>query len=142
MDGQRNLFGESEPTPGLTKGQEVVVRQHVRRMQVDRERRNRKKKPYRKETWEVRFGRFHGQNPHVYARLVAMARQLRASGIERYGIKALYEVLRFESLTTKNTEGPSAPFKLNNNFTAYYARLIERQEPDLAGFFQMRSTKS
>jgi hypothetical protein len=30
-------------------------------------------------------------------------------------------------------------FKVNNDYAAYYARLIMWQEPDLGGFFQLRS---
>jgi hypothetical protein len=32
-------------------------------------------------------------------------------------------------------------WKLNNNYTAHYARLVMNQEPDLAGFFETRQRK-
>jgi len=46
---------------------------------------------------EDRFRRFHEQNPHVMTELVRLARQLKASGYDRYSIKGLWEVLRWRS---------------------------------------------
>jgi len=38
-----------------------------------------------------------------------------------------------------NTNAPVSTFKLNNNYTACYARLLmERNPEDLAGFFELR----
>jgi hypothetical protein len=34
------------------------------------------------------------------------------------------------------------PFKLNNDFTARYARAIMMSEPDLSDFFQVRKLRS
>ena len=33
-------------------------------------------------------------------------------------------------------------FKLNNNFTSRYARLIEREHPELRGFFRKRRLRA
>ena len=33
-------------------------------------------------------------------------------------------------------------YKINNNFTAFYARLIMAQEPDLAGIFDLRTSEA
>ncbi len=53
-------------------------------------------------------------------------------------MKMLYEVTRWEFwLATESDD----EFKLNNNFTAYYARLIMEQEPDLAGMFELRKVR-
>jgi len=85
-----------------------------------------------------RFEAFHAENPRVYERLVAMARELRARGRERVGIGMLFEVLRWEHAIS--TTGDD--FRLNNNFRSRYVRLIERREPDLRGLFETRELRA
>jgi hypothetical protein len=84
---------------------------------------------------EEAFAAFHAQHPEVYRELVRIARRLRDQGWERFGIKTVWEVARYRSMIG-NTAGKGP--KLNNNFTAYYARLIMEQEPDLADVFKTR----
>lgn len=83
------------------------------------------------------FEQFHRDNPQVYAILVRLAREwVRATGRDKLGIKALYERARWEiAIQTQD-----ADYKLNNNFTAFYARLIMAQEPDLSELFHMRGS--
>lgn len=83
---------------------------------------------------EQAFRQFHGDNPAVYSQLVTMAKTLKQRGYQHYGMKGLFEVLRWErAITTTGSE-----FKLNNNYTSYYARLIMQKEPFLRGFFRIR----
>lgn len=87
---------------------------------------------------EQGFRDFHGANPHVYVRLVELARQLRERGHRRVGMKMLFEVLRWEhALRTTGDD-----FRLNNNYTAYYARLVMEREPDLDGIFETRELRT
>lgn len=83
---------------------------------------------------EAEFRIFHRENPHVYEKLVELARQARTNGRQTLGIGMLFEVLRWEHLIY--TTDPD--FKLNNNYRSYYARLMMKNEPDLAGMFQTR----
>lgn len=86
---------------------------------------------------DAKFRRFHSQNPHVYSHLERLAFKLRNRGVQRWGVKALWEVLRYE--LALNTDEPVGAYKLNNSFTAYYARLLmERNPEDLADFFETR----
>ena len=81
------------------------------------------------------FRKFHAENPHVYVLLVTYAHQVRAAGFQHYGMKSLFERVRWHlDFETADQDG----FKLNNNYTAYYARLIDEREPLLRGFFRMR----
>ena len=81
-----------------------------------------------------RFDAFHAENPHVLDNLKALAMDLRSRGVTRYGIKALYEVLRYNrALATRGDV-----FKLNNNYTAHYARKLMDEVPELEGFFETR----
>jgi len=88
-----------------------------------------------KVTLDAQFEEFHKNNPDVYRELVRLARMMKARGHKRIGIKMLWEVLRWERAmkTTDQTE-----WKLNNNYTSRYARLIMENEPDLKGFFVTR----
>ena len=83
-----------------------------------------------------RFWRFHAAHPAVYRELVRLARQLRERGHRRYGIGSLFEVLRWHSAL--GDADAVADYRLDNNHRSRYARLIEAQEADLAGFFACR----
>lgn len=82
-----------------------------------------------------RFEVFHRENPAVYAVMVSLARQWVArTGRDRVGIAALFERARWEiALVTGDPD-----HKINNDYRAYYARLIMAQEPGLAGLFEVR----
>jgi hypothetical protein len=86
-------------------------------------------------TLEDNFRRFHSMNPHVYEMLVKLARRWkRRSPGGRCGIGMLFETARWYL----NVVGVGEPMHLNNNYRAFYARLIMDQEPDLAGLFETR----
>lgn len=82
----------------------------------------------------AKFKAFHDANPWVADRLIAMTRTLMLKGHKRVGIGMLFEVLRWNHL--QSTVGD--PFKLNNNYRAYYVRLIEQRCPDMVGLFEKR----
>tara|TARA_B100000131_G_scaffold196123_1_gene188528 strand:+ start:161 stop:529 length:369 start_codon:yes stop_codon:yes gene_type:complete len=81
-----------------------------------------------------RFLVFHRDNPHVYQELKKLALGLTNRGFSKYSIKGLFEVLRYnESIQTSGKD-----FKLNNNYTSLYARMLMQNEASLAGFFSTR----
>lgn len=83
------------------------------------------------------FRAFHEANPHVYTNLRALALEMHdARPRERIGMKYLFEILRWHYKT--ETTRPEHEFRLNNNFTAYYARALMEGEPRLAGAFELR----
>lgn len=84
-----------------------------------------------------RFQAFHEANPHVYEALRDMALWLKDQG-KRAGMKLLFEQLRWLSLIQTDGE----PYKLNNDFTGRYARLIMEQEPQLDGYFEIRELRA
>jgi hypothetical protein len=86
---------------------------------------------------ELAFRDFHTNNPHVYTRLVYMARKWKRTQGSKLGMQMLFETIRWEDgINTIDTERPN--YKLNNNYAALYARLIMEQEPDLNGLFHIR----
>jgi hypothetical protein len=85
---------------------------------------------------EIAFAEFHDANPHVWLKLLEICRFVRREkGIQRWGIAACFERLRWVSQF--QTEGDC--YKLNNNFKAYYARRLNA-EPGLRGLFEVRTS--
>lgn len=89
---------------------------------------------------DQRFRDFHHDNPGVYNELVSMARQVKARGYHRIGIELIWSAFRWNRMmrTTPDEYG----FKLNDHFRSRYARMIMRNEPDLADFFQIRTLRT
>lgn len=85
-------------------------------------------------TIQERFEAFHAANPHVYSSLRRLALAARSRGVRRYGIKGLFEQLRWQYAI--QTAGDD--FRLNNIYSSRYARLLMDNEPGLAGFFETR----
>jgi hypothetical protein len=71
----------------------------------------------------------------VYETLLILSREwLRRMGGRKCGIGALYERARWEiALATSDPD-----FRLNNNFRAFYARLLMLNHPELRGLFDLR----
>ena len=84
---------------------------------------------------EQAFWEFHREHPWVYRELVRLSRELIRRGYDRFGIATVYEVCRWRSMMD---ELPGQGFKLNNNYRAYYARLMMQRESDLRGAFVTR----
>jgi hypothetical protein len=86
----------------------------------------------------ARFDRFDAANPQVYEALVSLARSIRSKRPEStIGIGMLYEVLRWRCYMETDTE---EPYRLSNDFRAFYARKIMRNAPDLDGIFQTKKS--
>ncbi len=80
--------------------------------------------------WE----KFHAEHVDVYHKLVDLSRECRQMGYKKFGMRALWERMRWHFQVERGEE----EFKLNNNFPPYYARFIMERNPDLAGFFETR----
>ena len=94
--------------------------------------------PFPALTIDRQFMAFHEANPHIYQNLrkLALDAQRRA---QLFGMKALFEILRWQY--AQATQGAET-FKLNNNYTCLYARLLMDREPALAGYFETRQRTS
>ena len=88
------------------------------------------------QTKSERFRDYHHKNPNVYGELRRLAFDLLRAGRTHYGMKGLFEVLRYEHARLTQAEDD---FKINNIFTPYYARLLMANNKDLEGFFEVRS---
>ena len=81
------------------------------------------------------FWKFHRENPQAYAMFVTFAWQAR-SRRERFSATTILHRMRWAA----EVEGMGdAHFKVNNNWSPYFARLLQAEEPDDFGeFFQTR----
>lgn len=88
---------------------------------------------------QVRFELFHTSNPHIFEAFYAAALDLKRQGRKRYGAKAIYEHMRFhQGLSTSGGD-----FKLDNNFTSRYARLLLTTYPgEFDDFLELRKLKT
>jgi hypothetical protein len=82
-----------------------------------------------------RFLEFHADNPHVAVLLEELAQQMVDAGRRRIGIKMLFEVARWHFYITTDSKDE---FKLNNSYTAHYARLLLEMHPEWGDLFQLR----
>lgn len=81
------------------------------------------------------FLSFHRSNPHVYREILRYAREMKARGRTRYSIWTIVGRVRWDHDIA--TDGRDE-FKINNNFSSIYARMVEHFHPDLRGFFETR----
>ena len=88
---------------------------------------------------EEKFLEFHAKHPEVYAALSRFAHQWRdRKGPDaRLGIKMVIERVRWELALGARDETP----RLNNNHSAFYARLLMAQEPALEGMFFLKKQR-
>lgn len=104
--------------------------------------------PHLPDRLELDFWQFHLAHPEVYESLRALAFRVKRQGKEHYSIKALYETLRLSSLLSSESfwintsSNQPAEHLLNNNYTAFYARLLMQNEPKLRGFFRTRCRRN
>ena len=91
--------------------------------------------PEPKATLQQRFEEFHRMNPHVLTAIITVAQEMKNRGFNRLSIKMIFEHLRY--VYAMRTQGDK--YKLNNNFHAYYARVVSTLHPKLN--FQTRAQK-
>jgi hypothetical protein len=80
-----------------------------------------------------KFMDYDQANPEIWQRFEQIALKLISVGRQHYGAKAIFEVIRYETVI-RGDDG----FKVNNNYTAGYARKFESKHPRYKGFFATR----
>lgn len=92
----------------------------------------------RAEQLDEKFSRFLQENPHVFRQFRMLAVKLKAKGIERYGAKSLWEVLRWKLAV--QTNAPLGSPRLDNSLVSRMARKLMEEE-EFADFFETRQLK-
>lgn len=89
-------------------------------------------------TIQERFDGFHAANPWVLDAFVALTRDWLAKGGTRTGIKMLAEIVRWQySRATKGDQ-----FRLNNDYTSRYVRLLLAEHPEFKDVFHLRELRA
>lgn len=87
------------------------------------------------QTIESRFAAFDSEHPEVWRAFERFALEAVMRGRSCIGAKAVWERLRWElDLGADDDDAP----KLNNDFTALYARKWAQQYPEHKGLFRYR----
>ncbi|MFJ2342355.1 hypothetical protein [Streptomyces antimycoticus] len=94
--------------------------------------------PPSEPTIDERFEDFHAAHPWILEALELLTARWIQAGGGRIGVKALFEQLRWSSPDASNDR----PFRLNNDFTSRYARLLCARHPEWASVFQLRTLRS
>ena len=88
---------------------------------------------------ERRFWEFHDANPAVYEFFQKFACEVLAAGRRRYSADAIFHRIRWHvNIETRSRDD----LKLNDHYTAFYARLFARDFPQHAGFFATRTQRT
>lgn len=85
------------------------------------------------------FVKFHQQFPQVYVMFERFALHLLNRGRTKIGSKMIIERIRWEvTVNSRDVDG----FKINNNYTAYYARMFMDNHKEYPECFETRTIKS
>jgi hypothetical protein len=84
------------------------------------------------------FRKYHAANPHVYQLFRRFTLQVINTGRERYGAKSIFEQIRWHT----EIESKGEDFKINNNYTPFYARMFMYEYPQNDGFFRLRTMRN
>lgn len=75
------------------------------------------------------------QNPEIWEFFQKFSLQMINRGYSRIGSKMIFERIRWETMIIGK-----GIFKVNNNYTPYYARKFERLYPHFEGIFAKRES--
>jgi hypothetical protein len=89
-------------------------------------------------TIDEKFFRYHADNPQIFKIIKKYTAQVKDVGFQHYSMDAIMHRVRWHvNVKTRSYDG----FKINNNFTSRYARLLEKENKDLRGFFNKRKLR-
>lgn len=81
------------------------------------------------------FEKYNEENPHVYRLFEQFAMQVVKAGRHHYGAWAIVARIRWHlDIEVRMTDD----FKINNNFTAIYARMFRTAFPSVENIFELR----
>lgn len=86
----------------------------------------------------ARWREFHRRNPQVYAAFERFTLEAIRSGASKIGAKAVWERMRWWA----HVESRGDDWRLNNSWTALYAREFLRRHPEHKGVFELRRSKA
>jgi len=111
---------------GHDQGHETVVRSVMEETRYDQ--------------MKDRCNAFHQAHPEVWSMFVRFTRDRISRGFQTYSSDAIFHRIRWE--TAKPSYEKGTEFKLNDHYTAFYARRFMRLYPEYEGFFRTRKQTS
>jgi len=82
------------------------------------------------------FEQYHNENDEIWTAFVHYTNLTIHKGFKNYGAKGIFELIRWHSGATG-----TGTFKINNNYTADYARKFMEVYPKHEGFFRTKNRK-
>ena len=83
------------------------------------------------------FFAYHKKYPWLWARIQSMVSEMINQGAKRIGMKDIFEQIRKEH----GVKAMGCVYKINNNYTSYYARLLILKYRNLEAFIELRELK-
>jgi len=84
------------------------------------------------------FDQFDKDHPQIWAEFCKRVEDIWQRGIRHYSADAILHILRYHSIVSgKDAED----WKINNSYSAYYARKWQSKNPDRSDFFSTRIQK-
>lgn len=85
-----------------------------------------------------KFFKYHMLNQHVFAEMVRYAVQMKDAGCSRGSVYLIVQRIRWDRfIQTRGTD----LFKISNDYTPFYSRLIGLLYPDLTLFFNKKAMR-
>ncbi len=89
---------------------------------------------------EANFLEFDQCNPEVWEMFKSFARELICAGQRKFSADAILHRIRWQ-IAINNISNPNGDrYKINNNFSAFYARKWRTENREFADFFSTRSS--
>jgi hypothetical protein len=85
-----------------------------------------------------KFLDFDAENPKIWDMFCLFSQQLIHAGWDRYSADAILHRVRWETAV----RGVNDQFKINNNYSAFYARKFREHYPEYEEFFETRKSKA
>lgn len=93
----------------------------------------------KKKTIDESFFEFHKSCPLIFDLFYTYAKEVMDAGIKHYSMDAVMHRVRWHlSIETKGDDG----FKINNNYSSRYSRLLTKFHPEFKQFFRKRKLKT
>lgn len=86
----------------------------------------------------VNFETYDRDHPRVWELFLHFAIKTKAKGYKNYSAKAIFELIRWHEGLTQGHDA----FKIDNIYTADYARKLMKLYPEYDGFFRTRDLKA
>lgn len=81
------------------------------------------------------FEQYDKENPQIWEAFEKLTIDRIYKGFKNYSSKSIFEAVRWHTATP----GGNDEFKINNNYTAGYARKFMKVYPEYEGFFRIRN---